>query len=97
MPITGLLRRPGAWVPLVLSLAALTLIVAHVALVGVARQADEGAAARIFQLLMLLDAVAIAVFAARWLPVAPKAAMSVVALQVVVAAIPLVTLAVLEW
>ena len=64
---------------------------------GLARQADEGAEARIFQLLMLLDAIAIAVFAARWLPVAPKAAVSVIALQVVVAAIPLVTLAVLEW
>lgn len=97
MPITGLLRRPGAWAPLVLSSAALGLIVAHVALVGVARQADEGAEARIFQLLMLLDAIAIAVFGARWLPVAPRAALAVLALQVVAAAIPLVTLAVLEW
>lgn len=93
----GLLRRPSVWLPPVLSSAALGLIVAHVALVGVARQADEGAEARIFQLLMLATAVMIVAFAVRWLPVAPKAAVLIVALQLLVAAIPMVTLAALEW
>jgi hypothetical protein len=95
--IRGLLRRPSAWLPPLLSFAALGLIVAHVALVGVARQADEGAEARIFQLLMLATAVVIGAFAVRWLPVAPKAAVFIVGLQLLVAAIPMITLAVLEW
>ena len=95
--IRGLLRTPGAWLPPVLSFAALGLIVAHVALVGVARQADEGAEARIFQLLMLATAVTIGAFAVRWLPVAPKAAAFIVALQLLVAAIPMIILAALEW
>lgn len=95
--MTVLMRKPSAWLPMLLSLAALGLIVGHVALVGVARQADEGTEARIFQLLMVVDAVAIAAFAVRWLPVAPRPALTVVALQVVLAAIPLVTIAALEW
>ena len=95
--IRGLLRKPGAWLPQVLSFAALGLIVAHVALVGVARQADEGAEARFFQLLMLATAVTIVAFAVRWLPVAPKAAVLIVALQLLIAAIPMITLAALEW
>jgi hypothetical protein len=95
--VRGLLRKPSAWLPPALSLAAMGLIVAHLALVGVARQADEGTEARIFQLLMLSTAVIIGAFAVRWLPVAPKAAVFVVALQLLVAAIPMITLAALEW
>ena len=95
--MTALMRKPSAWLPMLLSLAAVALIVGHVALVGVARQADEGTEARIFQLLMMVDAVAITAFAVRWLPVAPRAALTVVALQVLLAAIPLVTIAALDW
>jgi hypothetical protein len=95
--IRSLLRKPTAWLPPVLSFAALGLIVSHVALVGITRQADEGAEARIFQLLMLATAFIIGAFAVRWLPVAPKAAVFVVALQLLVAAIPMITLAALEW
>jgi hypothetical protein len=95
--VRGLLRKPSAWLPPALSLAAMGLIVAHLALVGVARQADEGTEARIFQLLMLSTAVIIGAFAVRWLPVAPKAAVFIVALQLLVAAIPMITLAALEW
>ena len=95
--MTALLRKPSAWLPMLLSLAAIGLVVAHVILVGVAPQEDEGAEARIFQLLMLVDAVAIGAFAVRWLPVAPRPALTVVALQVLLAAIPLATIAALEW
>ena len=95
--VTALLRKPGAWLPLVLSFLAIGLIVVHVVFVGVARQADEGTEARIFQLLMLLDALVTGAFAVRWLPLVPKAASAVLALQLVMAAIPLITIAALEW
>ena len=95
--VRSLLREPSAWLPPALAAAAIGLIVAHVAIVGVARQEDEGTEARIFQLLMLLDAVAIGAFAVRWLPVAPKAAFAVVTLQLLLAAIPIITIAALEW
>jgi len=95
--VATLLRKPSGWLPLALSLAAIGLIVEHVAFIGVAPQADEVAEARIFQVLMLLDALVIGAFAVRWLPVAPKAASAVFALQLLIAAIPLITIAVLEW
>jgi hypothetical protein len=95
--LATLMRKPSAWLSLALSLAAIGLIGAHLAFVGVAAQADEGAEARIFQLLMLLDALVIGAFAVRWLPVAPRAASAVFALQLVIAAIPLITIAALQW
>ena len=95
--MTTLLRKPGGWLPMLLSLAAIGLVVAHVVLVGVAPQKDEGVEARIFQLIILVDAVAIGAFAVRWLPVALRPALMVVALQVLLAVIPLATIAALEW
>ena len=95
--VRDLLRKPSAWLSLVLSFLAIGLIVAHVTFVGVARQADEGAEARIFQVLMLFDVLVIGAFAVRWLPAAPKAASAIVALQLLMAAIPLITIAALEW
>ena len=97
LTVATLMRKPSAWLPLALSLVAIGLIVAHVVFVGVAPQADEGTEARIFQVLMLLDALVIGAFAVRWPPIAPKAASAVVALQLLIAAIPLITIAVLEW
>ena len=97
LTVATLMRKPSAWLSLALSLVAIGLIVAHVVFVGVAPQADEGTEARIFQVLMLLDALVIGAFAVRWLPIAPKGASAVVALQLLMAAIPLVTVAVLEW
>ena len=97
LTVATLMRKRSAWLPPALSLVAIGLIVAHVAFVGVAPQADEGTEARIFQVLMLLDALVIGAFAVRWLPIAPKEASAVVALQLLMAAIPLVTVAVLEW
>ena len=75
------LKHPSAWLPLAMSLAAMALVLGHVALFGIVRQADEGAAARIFQLIMVAQAPIIAFFALRWLPRSPKETMLVLALQ----------------
>jgi hypothetical protein len=97
-PMTALLRTPSAWLPMVMSLAALVLIAGVVAFVGVTDPGtrDEGPAARIFQLLMLAQAALIVLFAVRWVPVAPRPAIAIVALQSLLAAIPLATIAILE-
>ena len=57
---------------------------------------DEGTPARLFQGLLLLNLVAVVVFAIRWLPRAPREATSIVVLQVLAAAVPLVVLLFLE-
>jgi hypothetical protein len=91
-----LLRAPTAWLPFAISLVALCLALGYAAVVGVTPNADEGTPARIFQLLMLSQAVIVLMFAVRWLPRAPKPAGAIIALQVLVAAIPITAIIVLE-
>lgn len=73
--------RPGAWVPWLMSLAALAVVLGHVALAGTARTTDEGAAAHIFQLLIAGQLPVVAWHAIRWLRRAPRQAMAVLAMQ----------------
>jgi hypothetical protein len=48
------------------------LVLVNVAIFGVVREADEGAAAHIWQLLIAGQVPFIAYFAIRWLPSAPS-------------------------
>ncbi|MBZ5674208.1 MAG: hypothetical protein LAP61_08190 [Acidobacteriia bacterium] len=84
---TSLLKRPSAFVPLAMSLAALTLLLVYVAMFGNAHPADdaevhdERGPARIFQLLLAAQLPIIAFFAIKWLPRAPKEGLIVLVLQ----------------
>jgi len=75
-------RQPSALVPLAMALTALAVVMVHIAVYGAAREADEGATAHIWQLLMVAQLPALLVFGIRWLPKAPKQAMGVLALLV---------------
>ncbi len=46
------MKQPSAVIPIAMSLGALATVLYHVALFGTAREADEGTAAHIWQLLM---------------------------------------------
>lgn len=96
--VTTLLRRPAAWLPLVMSGAALALVLGYAILVGAGHtQAyDEQAPARLFQAIMLAELLAMSVFAARWLPRATRPAALILSLQLVAAVIPIVTVLALE-
>ncbi len=59
----------------------LALVLGHVAMFGVVREADENAATHIFQLLMAGQIPVIAFFAIKWLPRTPRQALLVLALQ----------------
>ena len=85
MTFSKLIRRPSAWIPLVMSLAALATVVIHIARFGPAREADEGAAAHIFQILMAAQVPIIAFFGIKWLPHTPKAALLILALHIAAA------------
>jgi hypothetical protein len=74
-------RQLSAFLPLAMSLTALAVVLGHIAIYGVAREADEGAAAHIWQLLMAGQLPVVAFFAVKWLPRAPKPALGVLALQ----------------
>lgn len=78
---SALLRRPTALVPLTMSVAALVTVIGYTATFGTARQADEGTAAHVWQLLMAGQIPIIAFFAIKWLPIEPRQAALVLALQ----------------
>ena len=75
------LKKPSAFLPLAMSFAALATVLVHVALFGAAREADEGTAAHIWQILMAAQIPIVAFFAIKWLPRTPKQALLVLALQ----------------
>jgi hypothetical protein len=87
------MKHWSALLPLAMSLAALALVLGHVASGGV-READEGTAAHIWQLLMAAQVPLVALFALMWLPRAPRQALLVLAVQ---AAVVLANLAALSF
>lgn len=66
-----------------MSLAALAIVIIHIVRFGTAREADEGTAAHLWQILMAAQLPIIAFFAIKWLPRAPKPALLVLALQAI--------------
>jgi len=76
-----LLKRPSALIPVAMSVAALAIVVGYAATFGTARQADEGAAAHLWQLLMVGQVPVVAFFAIKWLPTAPRQALPVLVFQ----------------
>jgi uncharacterized membrane protein len=80
-----IMRRPIAWVPIAMSLAILLMVVITLSVAGTARQADEGTAAHIFQIWLVIEVVAMAAFAVQWLPRRPTAALSVLIVQILCA------------
>lgn len=78
--IFALTRKPSALIALAMSLAALATVLTHVAIYGVIHEADEGAAAHIWQLLIAGHLPIAAWFAIKWLPRARKQALVVLAL-----------------
>lgn len=81
MGFAKLMKRPSAFIPVAMSLAALALVITHVSLYGVVRGGDEGTAARIFQLLLVSEVPIVLYFTATWLPRSPRDALKVLALQ----------------
>lgn len=77
------LKRPSALIPLAMSVAALGVVLGHIAIFGVTHETDEGTAAHIWQLLMAGQIPVIAFFALRWLPRSPREALLVLLLQAV--------------
>ena len=78
---TPTLRQPTAFLPIAMSLAALIVVLVQLAVVGAARQADEGTAAHLWQLLILAQAPIAAFFALKYLPRNPRPALVILLLQ----------------
>jgi hypothetical protein len=94
----SLFKQPSAWIPLAMSFAALAMILVYVAINGFASSGngDEGAPARIFQLIMIAQLPIAGYFAVKWLPRQPKQSLMVLALQAVAWIIPIATIIYIE-
>lgn len=97
MRFPTLIKRPSAFGPVAMSFAALAVVLVHIIMSGTARQADEGTAAHLWQLLMVAQIPIIAFFAIRWLPQSPRFALPVLALQAVAALAALAPVYLLNW
>lgn len=84
--ILSLSKQPSAFVPMAMSVAALTVLGVSLAMFGVPPpHADEGATAHIWQLLMTLQFLGIGWFAFKWLRKSPRVALGVLGIQVALA------------
>jgi len=80
----SLLKRPSALLPIGLSITSIALVAGFVMLYGTQHQGeDEGAAAHIWQLLILAHVPAIVFFLAKWMPREPRQAAMVLVVQLV--------------
>ena len=89
MTFSAILRKPSAFLPLAMSMSALTVLLVCLAAWGVdanQQAQDEGAAAHLWQLLIGGQLPIVAFFALRWLPRAPRHALGVLVLQAVAGA-----------
>jgi hypothetical protein len=90
-------KSPAAWIPIAMSLAALAIVLFHVAMFGIAPQSDEGVEAHLFQLLIAGQAPIVVVYAFRSLPRVPRAAFLVVGIQVLAMVAAIAPVYLLGW
>jgi len=80
-----LIKRPSAFLPMAMSIAALSLLGIVAAASGLVREPDEGAVAHIWQLLMAGQLPILAYFLIQWFPRLPRPAAYVFSLQIAAA------------
>jgi hypothetical protein len=74
----------SAWLPIAMSLTVFGVMVFCIVMFGPpVREPDEGAAAHLFQLWLVLEVLLVAFFAVRWLPRRPVEALVILAIQMV--------------
>ena len=76
-------KKPGAWIPVALSLTVLVIMIIFIAASGPpVREADEGVGAHLFQIWLVTEVLLVTLFAMKWLPEAPKQTLFVLAIQI---------------
>jgi hypothetical protein len=82
MSLRYVATRPSALIPIVMSFVALAVLLLALSFgLGVSNDGDEGAAAHIWQLLMIGQLPVVAFFAFQWVPKAPAYAVMVMLIQ----------------
>ena len=82
--MSQLIKQPSAWIPIAMSLIVLAFWFFSIARCGVPiRETDEGTAAHLFQIWLVLEVLTVAFFAIKWLPQRPKQTLSILAVQII--------------
>jgi hypothetical protein len=92
----SMFRNPSAAIPLGMSAGAFITVLIHIISVGAGPAADEGAAAKLFQILLAGQAPFVAFFTLKWLPRMPSEAMLVIAMQAAAALVALAPVVLLD-
>jgi hypothetical protein len=84
-----ILKKPSAWIPIAIPLAFFAYLIIFLSIFGIVREDDEGTAAHLFQLWLVLEPLMLGFFAIKWLPRARKEALIILALQILAALLPI--------
>jgi hypothetical protein len=87
--MNSIIRKPSAWLPIVIPLIFFAYLVIYITLFGVVREEDEGTGAHLFQLWLVLEPLLVGFFAIKWLPRVPKPTLQILALQIGAALLPI--------
>lgn len=91
------LKKPSAWIPLVMSVLALLLVLCYIWLFGIQNPSeDESVIARLFQLLLFGQLPIIGYFFFKWFYKNPKQVSLIVVMQLLAALVPFLTVFFLE-
>lgn len=97
MRAPSMFSHPSAFLPLLMSAAALACVLGFVAAFGTAPRPDEGALAHLWQLLMAAQLPLIVFFVARWVRRSPREGLPIVALQLAAAGAALLPVWLMGW
>jgi hypothetical protein len=97
MTLSAIIKRPSAFLPIAMSVAALATTLIFLVTHGPAPQADEGAPAHIWQLLMAFQLPIIAFFVIKWIPQSPRQAIPILGLQLATALAAMLPVFLLRW
>ena len=78
-----LLKKPSAWIPVLLSLIMLGILMLYLAkIIPPDPTGDEGTGAHLFQIWLVLETMMIPIFAIKWLPKMQRQALLTLAIQI---------------
>jgi hypothetical protein len=97
MTILIIMKKPSAFLPIAMSVTALAVILIYIAMHSSNPQPDEGLAAHLWQLLMVLQIPIIVFFAIRWISQSPRLAVIILVLQIIAALAALTPIFLLSW
>lgn len=87
--MNSLIRKPSAWIPIVIPLLFFVYIVIAITNFGVVHEEDEGIGAHLFQLWLVIEPFIIGFFAVKWWSQNPRQTLLILALQVIAALLPI--------